>query len=337
MGKVSWTYKQNKSLAIIENKIKFPEAVQDRVCELLNAGLYENFLSIKIDKQKKKKASLSSRVVGLMPLNVYFGGIVDKNKFLEIVQNIILIIKSCDEHLLNANNIELRPETVFIEKNLSSIKCIYWPIVNNQSYIKPRDFFKTLVQNISFSNLSSDNWLQKYNLFLNSLQPFSINDFQNLITKLQGRKIQTTDISPSSSLLNEDISSSKLHIQDSVDDISYDPLALSVSVKTQIDSKKLVASHLKLRKAKNNEQISITSAIFRIGKSKDENNYVINDNPAISRRHAEILYKSNNYFVIDRNSTNGVFLNNKKIKSGIEYKLKSGDTLRFANEEFIVE
>ena len=99
--------------------------MQDRVCELINAGQYDNFLNIKIDKQKKKKASLSCTVTELMPLNRYFTGIVDKEKFLEIVQKIILIIKSCDEYLLNSNNIELRPETIFIESNLSSVKCVY--------------------------------------------------------------------------------------------------------------------------------------------------------------------------------------------------------------------
>ena len=179
--------------------------------------------------------------------------------------------------------------------------------------------------------------MQKYNLFLNSLQPFSINGFQNLITKLQGRKIQTADISPSSSLLNEDNSSSKLQIKENDNKISYDPLALSVSAKLRDESKNLVSKQIKLRKIKDNEQISITSAIFRIGKSNADNNYVIADNSAISRKHAEILLKNNNYYVVDCNSTNGVSLNGKKLKPTVEYKIKSGDRLCFANEEFLVE
>lgn len=41
-------------------------------------------------------------------------------------------------------------------------------------------------------------------------------------------------------------------------------------------------------------------------------------------------------FLIDYNSTNGVFINGKRIKPAIEYKIKAGDIIRFANEEFKV-
>lgn len=336
MGKVSWTYKSKKSITNVQNNIKFPEAVQDRVCELINAGQYANFLNIKIDKQKKKKASLVCVVNNLIPLNVYFKRIVDKQTFLEIVQKIILIIKSCDEYLLNSNNVELRPETIFIEPNLNSIKCIYWPIVNNQSYIKPREFFKNLIEKANFST-NSDDWLRKYNLFLNSLQPFSINGFENLVIKLQGKKIQTTEISPSSSLLNEDKSSTKLNTEKKKEVFAYDPLALASSNRLKNKSVKVLSKQLKLKRISNNEIISITSSVFRIGKSKTENNYVINDNSAISRRHAEIVLKSNIYYIIDCDSTNGVKLNGKRIKPMVEYKIKSGDKLSFADEDFLVE
>ena len=56
----------------------------------------------------------------------------------------------------------------------------------------------------------------------------------------------------------------------------------------------------------------ITSSTWRIGRSRD-NEMTLADN-SISRRHAEIQRESDGKFVLyDRGSSNGVFINNKKI------------------------
>ena len=271
-----------------------------------------------------------------MPLGDYLRNLINTEKFLNIVQSIILIIKSCDDYLLNSDNVELRPEAIFIEPKSLTIKCIYWPIVNNQSYIKPRDFFKTLVAITNFAGSESDEWLSKYNLFLNSLQPFSLQGFENLITKLQGKKVQTTDISPSSSLLNEDGSSTSLQSSSAMkDDLVYNPVSTSNSVGGDTDINIGVA--IKLKRKSSNEIINVNTSVFSIGKSESDNYYAITNNAAVSRKHAEIRLKNNQYYIVDCNSTNGVKINGKKIKPAVEYKIKSGDKIHLANEEFLVE
>src|SRR6185436_9654370 len=54
-----------------------------------------------------------------------------------------------------------------------------------------------------------------------------------------------------------------------------------------------------------------------IGRKPD--NDVVIDNPAVSSHHCKIVLVGDTYFVEDLNSTNGVFLNAKKIvKSGLQ-------------------
>ena len=71
----------------------------------------------------------------------------------------------------------------------------------------------------------------------------------------------------------------------------------------------------------------VTSTIWRIGRSMD-NEMTINDS-SISRRHAEIQRSNSGKFVLyDRESTNGVFVNNKKIN---KHKLEEGDIIEIGD------
>jgi len=72
----------------------------------------------------------------------------------------------------------------------------------------------------------------------------------------------------------------------------------------------------------------------KIGR-KLENDLVIQD-VLVSREHAEILYRDNQYFLRDLNSTGGTFLNNNKID---EAQLFSNDLILIANTPimFILE
>ena len=85
---------------------------------------------------------------------------------------------------------------------------------------------------------------------------------------------------------------------------------------------------------KNNEKIYIDKPVFRIGKEKSFVDYYISDNPAVSRSHANIIIRDNNYFVVDTNSKNHTYVDGEMIQSNIEIKIEHGTKLRFANEEF---
>lgn len=65
--------------------------------------------------------------------------------------------------------------------------------------------------------------------------------------------------------------------------------------------------------------------VVRIGRNL-ENDLVLN-HPTVSRFHAEIHYRERQFILVDKNSSSGTFLNNKKIT---EYQLFAGDIILFA-------
>jgi pSer/pThr/pTyr-binding forkhead associated (FHA) protein len=65
--------------------------------------------------------------------------------------------------------------------------------------------------------------------------------------------------------------------------------------------------------------------VIRVGRNL-ENDLVLN-HPTVSRFHAEIQYRERQFILVDKNSSSGTFLNNKKIT---QYQLFAGDIILFA-------
>lgn len=82
------------------------------------------------------------------------------------------------------------------------------------------------------------------------------------------------------------------------------------------------------------EKIAVSKSVFRIGKEPEFADYLIADNPAVSRSHANFLVKNGCCYVTDTNSTNHTYVNGAMIQSNLETNLGDGDLVRLANEEF---
>lgn len=83
------------------------------------------------------------------------------------------------------------------------------------------------------------------------------------------------------------------------------------------------------------ENIGLDKHIFRIGKEERYADYLIRDNAAVSRVHAEFSIKTDGYYIIDQDSLNHTYVNDKILESHVPESLKSGDVIKFADEEFV--
>lgn len=90
-----------------------------------------------------------------------------------------------------------------------------------------------------------------------------------------------------------------------------------------------------LLRKKNGESIRITKANFKIGKERNNVDYCINDNTAISRVHVVLVSRSGSTYAADQRSTNGTFVNNVRVDAGKEVRLKNGDKLTLGDEDFV--
>lgn len=89
-----------------------------------------------------------------------------------------------------------------------------------------------------------------------------------------------------------------------------------------------------LLRIKNNERIELNKPVFRIGKERSYVDYFVSDNTAVSRSHANIISKDNEFYIVDTNSTNHTYVNGSMIQSNVETKIEHGTKIRLANEDF---
>lgn len=84
------------------------------------------------------------------------------------------------------------------------------------------------------------------------------------------------------------------------------------------------------------KDFALNQASFIIGKMEQCVDGLILDE-SVSRIHAEIKKEEEKFFLIDLNSTNGTFLNGKRLETNEKVLLKEKDQIRFATTEFIFQ
>lgn len=89
------------------------------------------------------------------------------------------------------------------------------------------------------------------------------------------------------------------------------------------------------RKEKHNN-FELTERTFLIGKMGEHVDGVIQDE-LISRIHAEIRRIDGSYYLTDLNSTNGTFLNDKRLEANETKEIKIKDIIRFAEAEYVFQ
>lgn len=184
MGKT--TIEQKKNIWYVENKIVYPEVINERELHAIERGVSENLLPIRI-QHKKKAILLKSTISGLIPLKTYLSSIMTKKMFLGIVYHLVTIVKECEQNLMNTSNLMLNLDYIFIEPRTKRVTCLFWPIVNNQHPHYPSEFFKEMPFHVVFAQHENLDYIKVYIQYFKSGTPFSINRFEKMILELMGK------------------------------------------------------------------------------------------------------------------------------------------------------
>jgi len=341
------TLKRKKDGTIlITNKLVYPEAINERIHREIVSGKIDGILPSTVSK-KRNETKICCEVCGLTPLTEYFSEEVSGETFLNIVNQVVQLIKKCDENMLNVNNLDLQYDRIFVDVRTKRVYCVFWPVVNNKNENSAQLFFKKLVTEFEDNIQLKAGWLERYNLFFADLAPFSVNSFERLIEKMQGTKGNGNSSGGRYNRLGSSQNQPERQnvSPNSRDDVEYDPVKecdRTISVKKdRIVFEKIVLGEdynisrvIKLIRISNNEIREIKKDIFKIGTDKD-NDLVISDNKYISRQHADIVSRKGHYYLIDRGSTNRSFVNGVVIPVGKETEIFSGYKIRLANEELV--
>lgn len=221
MSKISYDTKYGNTIA---NKLSYPEAVNEQVYNSVNAGKFEGFLPLRTHK-KKNDVTVECTVQGLVPVSYYFYEEVTEKMFLGFVSEVIRRLRVCESNMIDPNNLVLDLDMMYVDPVQRKYKFIYWPIVNNKISIPASVFFRELPSRLRFSHYEDHTFLTVYMQFFNTTAPFSLRDFDKMISGLRPAKIPTSSAdSPSSKKAPEP--PAKINIfEKGKASIEYDPFA----------------------------------------------------------------------------------------------------------------
>ena len=75
--------------------------------------------------------------------------------------------------------------------------------------------------------------------------------------------------------------------------------------------------------------------MFRIGKDERYADYIVSDNAAISRAHAEITVTDSQSYIRDEDSLNHTYVNGSMINSDENTIINDQDVIMLADEEYV--
>lgn len=92
---------------------------------------------------------------------------------------------------------------------------------------------------------------------------------------------------------------------------------------------------LKSKNSASHNDIAIDKPDFLIGRLKEQVDHMC-ESTAIGKVHAQVIRRNGGCYLKDLNSVNGTFVNEGRLASNVEYELKDGDHVSFANTDFIL-
>lgn len=93
----------------------------------------------------------------------------------------------------------------------------------------------------------------------------------------------------------------------------------------------------RLIRLKDNSVTLVNKPVIHIGKDPATCECAITDNTAVSHDHADVVVHGSQFFIVDKNSTNHVYVGGSTIPIGVETLLSNGAEIRIANEPFRFE
>lgn len=294
---------------------------------------------------------------------------ISKRDFLFIIEQIVIVVQKLNANNFALNRMVMSVQNVYMNEITKEVQFLYVPVENLQNTSNIIEFIESIVYLVKPADERDNDFASKFIYYFRAIKPFDINAVEKFVLKEDRSVVNTIkkqntgqsgfmtdkpqhyyehydndgdeptglldeddevtgllDDDEATGLLNQDDDSTGLLYDDNEDDGT----ALLFENQAQENIKYPI-----LFRVLTDEKISINKPVFRLGKEKSYVDYFVTNNVAVSRSHADIITRGNQYYVKDLNSKNHTYINDQQIPVQFETEIHDGDKLKLGNEEFI--
>lgn len=336
------------SLVTIKCKLSRKDKINERELQYLQgnytAGLFRVFYDGKRGIEYTAPMSISLE-------KFLENRILDESTFWKIIVQIIEMVKTAEVCGLYTNHLWLDERVIFINETTQEMYFVYQPFVNEQAAANAF----ALINDITYAELKKQTGLQsgyllEFQDFLSEGDNYRLEQIYSYVeSRTPGcqrhypkqRNYQEQRRYPVQEEYNSD---DTVYLMDSEeeeegtvvlgsdDEGDWDEGATTVlTVEKETEIEPPVLLHKRLDK-----KIQIIGTSFLLGKGS-ASDYCIVGNSAVSRKHACITKEEDGYYLSDLQSTNGTFLNGRRLDREEKVLLNAEDEIVLADEVFVLE
>lgn len=252
-------------------------------------------------------------ITGRVSLRSRLNRVMTKKETISLFAAIADALLYAVEKNINPKFVILDSDLVYVSTETESLRFICVPAVNHGLSVKSlRSFIRELIVNMQYDSSENLEYIGKIINYLNQNKKLSPADFIDFLDTLE-------ITSPEAS---------------SAPQPAAPELKMQENVAPDLGKAQEVSPYPYMIRKKTGERVVIDKDEFKIGKISGMADYLLADNPAVSRMHAIITKIDGSYYICDNYSTNATYLNGEKLESGKNYILLNGVQITFANDEF---
>ena len=328
----------------VKVRLSFKEKLNERQLDFFSTKYIRGLLKAKVIKKGLIEYT------GPLGISLYerLKKNVTKYDFLFIMEQIVDTVQKLNANSLIVNNVVFDIKNVFINETTKEMQFIYLPLEDHVNSTSVMDFVEQIIYASVPAEEKDTEYISRFVYFIKSLKNFDTEKIEKFIGKEDRSVVNTikrhnvgqsgfmTDKpadyyahydkdDEATGLLEE--ATQLLVTEEEATGLLNEEEATGLLIETYVH-------YPTLYRQLTDETISINKPVFRIGKEKSYSDYFVANNDKVSRSHADIITRSNRYYIIDLNSKNRTFINGNPIPPQQETEIFDGDKIRLANDEF---
>jgi hypothetical protein len=272
-------------------------------------------------------------------LEELFSGMLTKEQLMTHLVNIVDNLAELEKSSVDFENILLDKKHIFLDHFSNRLVFMYLPIKDNVfEKVSMSEFFRELIASTTYDEKDDLQFFIKLHNYLAGTTKLQLQEFKEKLIEFSGsrekRKEAVTETNSNfyspgiitRALALVDEGPTALGAFNELDEYEEGTTALG------IDNGSLPKPFL--LETETGAKVVITKDIFKIGRDPEQADYAPN-NKVVGRIHAELVTSDGEYFLIDKHSRNGSYLNGVKLYPNEKTKIKHEDRIKLANQEFV--
>lgn len=312
--------------AFLQVSLRKKDQIDEKRLRFINENTGKGFLRVKWEKTAARNV-LKYKVSNMTALSEYIKQTMTQETYFGIICQLQKILEYCSEDKLSAENILLNdPKNVYYDVEKKKVYVAYLPLsVNDRKGGGAVKLLSKLHKNANIT-VSDGKIIEKYGSFIEDYiksrkdGSFTHNHLYILLHDMLS--IPVDELAGSASQEQPERKQSSGAPEDS-------DHTIIVNRNRSIECPAFLRDE-------NNREIPIDHFPFTIGR-KTDNDLALTDRGTVSKEHAAITYENGEFFIEDRNSANGTFLNSfaENGQRITKEKLGSGDVIYIYDSPFV--